>query len=73
MAALPSSDLLPAPGASRRTGAPQSYGVDPALWFWFRWLPVPTGLDDPFAPSRWLLIAIHVGLVAAALLLVGLS
>ncbi len=43
------------------------------FWFWFRWLPVPTGLDDPFAPSRWLLVAIHVGLVTAGLLLADLA
>ena len=42
-------------------------------WFWFRWLPVPERLHDPFAPGRWALIAIHVGLIVTGLLLVGLS
>jgi hypothetical protein len=38
-------------------------------WFWFRWLPVPHGLDDPFTPARWRMIAIHVGLICAGWLL----
>jgi len=33
------------------------------LWFWFRLMPVPAALDDPLAPGRWALIAIHVALV----------
>jgi hypothetical protein len=32
-------------------------------WFWYRILPVPVGLDDPYAAGRWALIGIHVGLV----------
>jgi hypothetical protein len=32
-------------------------------WFWFRWAPVPAALDDPFSPTRWSLIAIHVGCI----------
>jgi hypothetical protein len=35
------------------------------LWFWFRLLPVPARLDDPFSTGRWALIGIHVGLVVA--------
>lgn len=35
------------------------------LWFWFRLLPVPSPLDDPFSTRRWTLIGIHVGLVVA--------
>lgn len=34
------------------------------LWFWFRLVPVPAALDDPLAPGRWALIAVHVALVA---------
>lgn len=34
------------------------------LWLWFRLLPVPAALDDPLAPGRWALIAVHVALVA---------
>jgi len=33
------------------------------LWVWYRVLPVPAALDDPLAPGRWGLIAVHVGLV----------
>jgi hypothetical protein len=34
------------------------------LWLWFRLAPVPAALDDPLAPGRWGLIAVHVALVA---------
>ena len=43
------------------------------IWFWFRWLPVPPALDDPLAPARWSLIALHVTLVVAGLVLVSLA
>lgn len=33
------------------------------LWLWYRLLPVPARLDDPFSRGRWALIATHVGLV----------
>ncbi len=33
------------------------------IWFWFRVLPVPAMVDDPIAPARWALIALHAGLV----------
>jgi xanthine/uracil permease len=33
------------------------------LWLWFRLLPVPAALDDPLAPGRWALIALHVALI----------
>ena len=42
-------------------------------WLWFRLLPVPPALEDPFGPARWALIALHVGLIVAGLTLVGLS
>lgn len=42
-------------------------------WFWYRWLPVPRSLDDPFAPGRWALISLHVTAIAAGLLLVALA
>lgn len=38
-------------------------------WFWFRWMPVPASLDAPFAPARWGLIAVHVGLICLGLVL----
>ena len=38
------------------------------IWFWFRWMPVPHQLDDPFGRSRLTMIVVHV-----ALLLVGIA
>ncbi len=35
------------------------------LWLWFRLLPVPARLDDPFSTARWALIGVHVALVVA--------
>ncbi len=43
------------------------------LWFWFRLLPVPAALDDPFAPGRIALIQAHVGLVVVGGLLAALG
>lgn len=40
------------------------------LWLWYRLLPVPARLDDPLSAGRWTLIAVHVGLILAGLLLV---
>lgn len=37
------------------------------LWFWYRLLPVPASLDDPFSPGRWTLIAVHVALIVGGL------
>jgi len=42
------------------------------LWFWFRVAPVPAGLDDPTAPARWSLIALHVALIMLGLALAAL-
>jgi hypothetical protein len=39
------------------------------LWLWYRLLPVPGALDDPLAPGRWALIAIHAGLVVVGMVL----
>lgn len=33
------------------------------LWFWYRVLPVPRGLDDPFSAGRIALIGVHVALI----------
>lgn len=41
-------------------------------WFWFRLLPIPAKLEDPFGPGRWALIAVHVGLIVAGMALVAL-
>ncbi|MDQ3780086.1 MAG: hypothetical protein M3354_06035 [Chloroflexota bacterium] len=43
------------------------------IWFWFRWLPVPAALHEPFALGRSLLIGIHVALIVVGLLLVGIG
>lgn len=40
------------------------------LWFWYRLLPVPEILRDPFGSARWILIAIHVGLVVCGIALI---
>jgi hypothetical protein len=39
------------------------------LWLWYRLLPVPTRLDDPLAPARWVLISVHVVVTVAGMLL----
>jgi len=33
------------------------------LWFWFRLVPVPESLDDPFSPARLALIGVHIALI----------
>jgi hypothetical protein len=43
------------------------------VWFWFRWLPVPSFLVDPFSRMRWGLIGLHVCLIVIGIALVGLS
>jgi hypothetical protein len=40
-------------------------------WFWFRLLPVPPALDDPYSPGRWALIGIHVALIVLGMALAG--
>ncbi len=39
------------------------------VWFWYRVLPVPPALDDPFAPARWMLVVVHVALIVIGLAL----
>ena len=39
------------------------------LWFWYRLVPVPAALEDPFSPGRWTLIAVHVALIVVGLTL----
>jgi len=43
-------------------------------WFWFRWLPVPRALDDPYGAPRVALVGLHTGLVliGAAMVVAGL-
>jgi hypothetical protein len=43
------------------------------LWFWYRVIPVPGALDDPFAPGRWALVGLHVGLVVIGITVVALA
>ena len=37
------------------------------LWLWYRLMPVPARLDDPFSTGRWALIGVHVALVVTGL------
>ena len=39
------------------------------LWFWFRLLPVPEPLNDPFSGGRLALIGLHVALIVSGLVL----
>jgi hypothetical protein len=32
-------------------------------WFWYRWVPVPAALNDPFSTARWSLVAVHIALI----------
>jgi len=47
------------------------FGIFLGVWFWFRWLPVPGALNDPFSSGRWTLIAIHATLVVTGLIVVA--
>lgn len=40
------------------------------VWFWFRWLPVPRILDDPFGWPRVTLVGLHLALVLVGATLV---
>ena len=48
-------------------------GAGLGVWFWFRWMPVPTDLTDPFSRGRLALIIAHVSLIDIGLGLVGLA
>ncbi len=39
------------------------------LWFWYRVLPVPRAMDDPFSAGRIALIGVHVALIVAGMVL----
>jgi hypothetical protein len=56
------ADRLAAAGWLLLTGGVAVGGVL-GFWLWYRLLPVPARLDDPFATGRWALIGLHVGLV----------
>ena len=38
-------------------------GATLGMWFWYRWLPVPDGFNDPYGARRMVLIGAHIGLV----------
>lgn len=42
------------------------------LWLWYRLVPVPRQLDDPFSPARLSLIGVHVALIVIGILLAAL-
>lgn len=46
------------------------FGGGLGTWFWYRWMPVPQALDDPFSPGRIALIAVHIALVVVGVALV---
>ena len=48
-------------------------GAVQGTWFWFRCIPVPIALSDPFSRGRWVLIVVHVFLIVAGVTLVSLS
>jgi hypothetical protein len=43
------------------------------MWFWYRWAPVPAGLENPFGSSRIALIAVHASLVLVGVGLVWVN
>jgi hypothetical protein len=49
------------------------FGGTLGLWLWYRVLPVPALLDDPYASRRWTLVAVHVALVVIGISLVATS
>ena len=58
---MPTSEMAPAGWLLMTIGV--ALGGVLGLWLWFRLMPVPAALDDPLAPGRWALIAVHVALV----------
>ena len=63
------ADRLAAAGWVAMTGGIVLGGVL-GLWFWYRALPVPAALHDPFAPGRWALVALHIVLVVGGVVAV---
>jgi hypothetical protein len=45
-------------------------GAALGAWFWFRWVPVPRPLDQPFSTARWRLAGSHIALVSTGVLCV---
>lgn len=46
------------------------FGGGLGMWFWYRWIPVPRDLDNPFSLRRATLIVIHVTLIVAGMSLI---
>lgn len=44
-----------------------SMGSALGLWFWYRLVPVPVSLDDPYSTGRLGLIWVHIALIVAGL------
>ena len=68
---LPDPPLAAAGWALMTAGV--ALGGSLGLWLWYRLLPVPDALDDPFARARWALIGVHVTLVVAGIALAALA
>lgn len=66
------SDPLAASGWLLMTGG-VALGGGLGLWFWYRLLPVPVGLDHPYARGRWALVGIHVALIVSGFWLAALE
>ena len=64
----PPADPLAAAGWLLMT-AGVALGGGLGLWLWYRLLPVPAALHDPFSTGRWALIGVHVGLVVTGFVL----
>jgi hypothetical protein len=45
-------------------------GAVMGMWLWFRWMPVPESLEDPFSPRRLTLVAVHIAGVLVGIVLV---
>lgn len=42
-------------------------------WFWYRWFPVPSSLEAPWSPGRWILIGVHVAAIVGGIALISLD
>jgi len=49
------------------------FGGTLGMWFWYRWMPVPHDLDNPFSVRRGTLIVVHVGLILVGIVLIILG
>lgn len=46
------------------------FGALLGMWLWFRWLPVPERLAEPFGFARLVLVSVHIGGVVVGIALV---